>query len=35
MRASEEDGVELATGGEFGRGFNLEPNDGNAVGLCK
>ncbi|RXW18328.1 hypothetical protein EST38_g7525 [Candolleomyces aberdarensis] len=35
LRAIEEDGLELATGGVFGRGFNLELNDGNALGLCQ
>ncbi|KAJ2935065.1 hypothetical protein H1R20_g1990, partial [Candolleomyces eurysporus] len=35
LRAIEEDELELATGGGFGRGFNLELNDGNALGLCQ
>ncbi|RXW18327.1 hypothetical protein EST38_g7524 [Candolleomyces aberdarensis] len=35
LRAIEEDGLELVTGGVFGRGFNLELNDGNALGLCQ
>ena len=35
LEAIEQNGLESATGGLFGTGFNLELNDGNALGLCK